>query len=344
MNRKKSVNRITLKDIGVEMGLTTNTISRALKNKDDIALETRKKIQEKAKEMGYIRDTVAGSLRTGLTQTIGIVLGDISNPHFGIIVKEIELHARKHNYGTVIFNTDEDPQIERECLVSALSRRIDGLIICPTQIDESNVKFLQDREIPFVLIGRHFPSLNVDSVICDDIKGGREGTEHLIEQGHRKILFLNGPDYISSASERLNGYRQALENAGIEFMEKLIHEVPIVAGNSRKIINSIIDEKIEFTAILAFSDLIAWEAMYALQKRGLESSRDYAIVGFDNTQSKIFFPLPITSVGSSKTTMARLALDRLLKRLGSDQTFLPKLHILDTSLIVRASSLPFTKK
>ena len=340
MNTKRQkTNRVTLKDIALRLGLTSNTISRALKDKDDIALETRKKIQAAALEMGYIKDTVAGSLRSGLTNTIAVVLGDISNPHFGIIVKEIELRARKHRYNTIIFNTDEDPQIERETLISALGRKVDGLILCPTQANTENVTFLKERGIPFVLIGRHFPEMEVDSVVCDDVKGGEEGTKHLIAQGHRRILFLNGPKCISSAAERLAGYKAALTNASIPFDPALVHEVPIVAGNSTRIIDSIVKANIRFSAILAFSDLIAWEVMYALQKHGLENPKDYSIVGFDNTQSKLFFPLPMTSVGSSKTTMARFALDLLFKRLNSDQLLPSQKRVLDTKLIVRSSSL-----
>ncbi len=337
---RQNPRRVTLKDIAERVGYTQNTVSRALKDKDDIGVETRRRIQEAAREMGYILDTIAGSLRSGLTKTMAVILGDISNPHFSIIVKEIEATARKYHYNTIILNTDEDAQLEREALISALGRKVDGIILCPTQDSTDNVQFLRQQSIPFVLIGRYFPELDVDSVVCDDLNGGREGTRHLIELGHSQILFLNGPLQISSARERLQGYKDALEAAGIAFRKDLVWDVPIVAGDCRKTIDRILKKKVAFTAIVAFSDLIAWEAMYALQTHGLEFSRDYAIVGFDNTQSKFLFPYPITSVGSSKSTMGPTAVNLLMEKLSSSQPRDPKKQVLGTKLIVRTSSIP----
>ena len=338
MRRRQEVVRITLKDIAEQTGYTANTISRALKDKDDIAPETRKRIQETARDMGYISDSIAGSLRTGTTRTIAVILGDISNPHFAIIAREIEANARKHHYSTIILNTDEDAEIEFEAIRSALSRKVDGIILCPTQDNDANLQFLVKQGTPFVLIGRHFPAVDVESVVCDDIKGGRLATEHLIEKGHHQILFLNGPFQISSAAERLQGYRSALAKAGIPFEAQLVREIPIVAGDCRHVIYKVIDDQIAFTAVIAFSDLIAWEAMYALQKRGLENPRDYAIVGFDNIQSKFFFPFPLTSIGSSKSTMARKAFNLLLRRLNTGTEPATRKNVLDTTLVVRESS------
>ena len=343
MNRRVRPGQVTLKDIAARAGYTINTVSRALKDKDDIAVETRKRIQEIAEDMGYIRDTLAGALRSGTTKTIAVILGDISNPHFSIMVREIESSARKQSYNTIILNTDEDSGIEREAIKSAISRKVDGIIICPTQKDDKNVRFLQAQGVPFVLIGRHFKRIEADSVVCDDEAGGRLATEHLLGLGHRRILFLNGPSEISSAEERLRGYKRALSAARVPFSPDLVREVPIVAGDCRHIIYEVCDEKLQFSAVVAFSDLIAWEAMYALQKRGLENPRDYSIVGFDNIQSKFFFPFPLSSVGSSKTTMARRAFDVLIRRLNAESDQPPSSIVLETKLAARCSTAAFRK-
>jgi LacI family transcriptional regulator len=338
MHRGSGTPRVTLKDIASRTGYTPNTVSRALKDKDDIAPATRKLIQKTAREMDYIGDSIAGALRSGQTKTVAVILGDISNPHFSIMVKEIESNLRKHRYSTIILNTDENTEAELEAIRLALSRKVDGIIICPTQKNEDNIRFLMNQGFPFVLIGRYFPSIEADSVICNDVNGGRMATEHLVQQGHRRILLLNGPKHISSARERLEGYRSALRADGIKLDDRLVREVPIVAGDCRAIIDEVVREGIGFTAVLAFSDLIAWEAMYALQRHGKENPRDYAIVGFDNTQSKFFFPFPLTSVGSPKTTMARRAVNLLLKRMNSDNAISFERCVLDAKLIVRASS------
>ncbi|OQB98492.1 MAG: HTH-type transcriptional regulator DegA [Spirochaetes bacterium ADurb.Bin110] len=332
--------RVTLKDIAAKTGYTINTVSRALKNKDDISLQTRQKIQEVAKEMGYIGDSIAGALRSGHSKTVAVILGDISNPHFAIIVREIETGLRRHHYSTFIINTDENPENEAEAIRLALSRMVDGIIICPTQQSDENLTFLINQNIPFVLIGRHFIGRDdcATSVVCDDFMGGRLATEHLLGLGHRNILFLNGPLFISSASERLAGYKEALISAGLAFDERMVREVPIVAGDCKHVIDEVVQDKIQFTAILAFSDLIAYEAMYALQLHGFQNPRDYAIVGFDNIQSKFLFPFPLTSIGSSKTTMARRAVNLLLEALNSNKPIVHQEIVLKARLIVRASS------
>lgn len=333
-----SLYKVTLKDIAKKTGYSINTVSRALKDKEDISAATRKMIQDTAKEMGYINNSVASSLRSGYTRTIAVILGDISNPHFSIIVKEIEKNARKHKYSTIILNTDEDPKIEEQAVYSALSKKVDGIIICPTQKSKANIELLKKTGVPFVLIGRYFADIDTDYVICNDIQGGYLATRHLIKRGHRRILLLNGPAYISSARERLEGYRRALAESGIEYDEKLVHEIPVTLGDCRHVIRKLLDEGIGFTGIFAFSDLIAWEAIYALHKLGYRVPQDIAVVGFDNIQSRYLFPFPLTSVGNYKGRMSKRAFDIVLKRINSNFDGKYIHDIVDTRLIVRESS------
>ncbi len=330
--------RVTLKDIALETGYTVNTVARALRDKEDIAAGTRQVIQRKANELGYVANSIAGSMRSGSTRSIAAICGDISNPHFAIMLKGIENAARVHKYTTIILNTDEDEEMEREAILAALGRRVDGIIICPTQRSPKNIVYLQKTGVPFVLIGRSYVEPDTDYVVCDDFEGGRLATQHLIDRGHRRILFLNGPRFISSAEKRLAGYCAALADSGIPFDERLVREVPIVAGDCRSLIRGVMQEKLDFTGVFAFSDLIAWETMYTLLGMGLQIPRDMAIVGFDNIQSQFFFPFPLTSIGPSKTGMARRAFHVLMSRINA-KAELPCVHeVLRTRLVVRSSS------
>jgi LacI family transcriptional regulator len=306
---------VTLKDIAEKTGFTINTVSRALKDKPDISEKTIKLIKDTAKDMGYIGNTIAGALRSGLTKTIAVILGDISNPHFSILVKGIERAARAQKYTTFIINTDEDDTLEREAINSALSQKVDGIIICPAQKNKSNIEFLKSTNIPFVLIGRYFRDIDTDYVVCDDVNGGSIATGHLISKGHRDILFLNGPKYISSAVERLEGYVKAYEQAGIKYNPALVREISIKSGSVKKAITKVIKDGIRFTAVFAFSDMIAWETMYVLSELGNEISGQIDIVGFDNIQSKLMFPSALTTVKTSKTTMAKRAVAILLRKI-----------------------------
>ena len=148
--------KVTLKDIARATGHSGNTVSRARRDKDDISPETRRKINQVKREMGYINNTLASSLRRGYTNTLAVILGDISNPHFGIMMSEIEACARNCGYSAFLQSTNEDETLEREAIESALNRSVDGIILCPCQKSEENIRHLQSLGIPFVLIGRRF--------------------------------------------------------------------------------------------------------------------------------------------------------------------------------------------
>lgn len=329
---------VTLKDVAQETGFTINTVSRALNDKDDISANTRKMIQETAGRMGYIRNTLAGSLRSGMTKTLAVILGDISNPHFSILVKEIESAARKYHYSTFILNTDESSALEEEAIRSALSKKVDGIILCPTQKNKESVAFLQRTGIPFVLIGRYFKDLETDCVVCDDVQGGYLATRHLIAKGHRDILFLNGPDCISSAAERLEGYRKALSESGIPYRTALVRKISVTSGQCGRVITKLLEEKSAFTAIFAFSDMIAWEAIHTLNRFGKQVPQDIAVVGFDNIQSKLPFPMPLTTISTFKSRMSRHVVDILMKKINAREDAGTEKVVIETKLVVRGST------
>ena len=151
---KKRRPAVTLKDIAAKTGYSVNTVSRALRDKDDIAAPTREMIQKTAQEMGHVSNTLAASLRLGYTNTIAVILGDISNPHFSIMMKEIEGYAWKAGYTSILFNTNENEELELAAIQSALNKNVDGIIICPAQKTPYNLTYLKESGVPFVLIGR----------------------------------------------------------------------------------------------------------------------------------------------------------------------------------------------
>lgn len=333
----KSLKRVTLKDIALKTGYSINTVSRALKGKEDISKETREIISKTAKELGYIGDSIAGALRSGLTRTIAVIVGDISNPLFAIMVKEIETELRRKNYNTFIMNTEEKYNIEEEAIYSALSKKVDGIILCPTQKSDDDIKFLQSSGIPFVLMGRYFEHGSADFVIWNDEYGGYLATKHLIEQGHRQILLLNGPLYMSSARERFRGYEKALSENNIALSYDLIREINITSMESSKAIEKLLKDGIKFTAIFAFSDYIAWEAIYTLNKLGYHVPSDFSVVGFDNIQSDLCFPFPLTTIDAPKNKMAQMVVDILLKKINGNSGRQFK-ETINTRLIVRDST------
>ncbi len=330
--------KVTLKDISIATGFTINTVSHALKDKNDISPETKRSIQETAKRMGYIGNALASSLRSGNTKTIAIILGDISNPLFAIRVKEIESELRKYKYSAFIINTDEDKATEEEAVITAISRKVDGIIICPSQKSKRPIKLLQEHSIPFVLMGRHFKNKNMDFVVWDDQRGGYLATKHLLDAGRKKILFLNGPSYISSALERLQGYHQAVKEAGLPVEAENIKEIGITSGSCYKILDGLISQGIFFDAIFAFSDLVAWEAICRLQEAGLRVPEDVAVIGYDDIQSNIYYPFPLASISSSKKDEAARIVGILCDRIKNGYTQKAYNEVIEPVLVIRQSA------
>lgn len=315
---KRVKETVTLKDIALQTGYSVNTVSRALRGKDDISEKTIEKIKQAANSMGYINNTIASSLRLGYTNTIAVILGDISNPHFAIMTKEIENHARTMGYSTFLLNTNEDAKLERAAIRTAINKNVDGIIICPTQEDSSNIQFLIDSKIPFVQIGRHDGNLDANYVVCDDVLGGYQATKFLIDNGHKKILFLNGPSYISSARERKQGYLKALREAGIPEDGKLIREISVSRGNCSEVLEAVLKEQISFSAVFAFSDMIAWETCTFFDRKGMSVPKDISVVGFDHIQSRIAIPSPLATISSFKGKMSVTAVECLKCKMNRD--------------------------
>lgn len=332
MELRKVKQVITLKDVAEATGYSVNTISRALRGKDDIAQETRDRIKQVARELGYINNTLAASLRLGYTNTIAVILSDVSNPHFSIMMKEIEAYARQLGYFSFLMSTGEDEELEREAIQSALNKNVDGIILCPTQKSRKNIEFLNATGLPFVLIGRHFKDVETDAVICNDMLGGYQATQCLLEQGHRDILMLQGPRYISSSEERLEGYRKAMGEFGVAERPELIREVPITENGCGEVLRALDREGVKYSAVFAFSDMLAWECWAYQIEAGRQVPRDCAIIGFDHISSRLVLPFRLSSVSSYKARMSTGAVELLVKRMREGEESPRQTVVIDTAL------------
>ena len=336
--------KITLKDIAQATGFSVNTVSRALRGKEDIAPETRQKIEEARQKMGYITNSFASSLRRGYSNTIAVILGDISNPHFSIMMSDIDLRARSFGYGAVLLTTNEDEELERKAIQEALNKNVDGIILCPCQKSDENIRYLQSVGIPFVLIGRRFESPDTDYVICDDELGGYLAAKELIRCGHRRILMLQGAPYISSARERLAGYLRAHEEAGLPADRALVCEGSVMGEKSDDLYEHILSRDLGFTGVFAFSDLIAWDFWRFLHSRGYTVPEDVSLVGFDHIQSRLHIPYELCSICSHKKLMSVETVDVLVRRIRGEAGEEHEHRIIETALIPGETVRDITEK
>ncbi|MBQ1263902.1 MAG: substrate-binding domain-containing protein, partial [Oscillospiraceae bacterium] len=197
----------------------------------------------------------------------------------------------------------EDEQQELRAIQVALSQNVDGIILSAAQKSDANLDYLKKTGVPFVLIGRRNDDPDISSVVCDDELGGYLAAKHLIENGHKNVLMLHGPLYISSAKDRLNGYRRAFAEANLPVSESLIREIP-VTGADEKTLAQLLAPSAAYTAVIAFSDTLGWEIWSALAKQGVRVPQDCSIVGFDHVAASLTLPFQLTSV---ETPIQRLS-------------------------------------
>lgn len=329
---------ITLKDIARRTGFSINTVSRVMNNRDNIALDTREKIMSVAAEMGYVKNSLAGSLRSGTSGTIAVIISDVSNPLFGNLVKTIDSVLREYNYCTFVMNTDENEELEKAAVYLAISKKVDGIILCPTQQNRAAIDLIVANNIPYVLMGRTFDNPNDTSVVWDDWQGGYLATNHLILKGHRSILLLNAPEYISSAQKRLAGYREALKKNNIEFDPRLVKQCNLIHSNVSSLVSRQWCDGPKFTAVFAFNDLIAFETIQVLTDLGYYVPENIAVIGFDNLQSRLPLPCPLTTVSTPKAKMAQKVAELLIDKITEESKTHEKCIVLDTSIVVRQST------
>lgn len=333
--------KVRLKDIAEATGFSINTISHALRDEPDISQATKEKIRAVAKELEYIPNLQASSIKSGRRRIISIILPDIINPHFTIVFREIERFFRDIGVTPFFMNTNENPDDEINAVQLSIGQNVDGVIICPTQANSECVRILKKSKIPFVLIGRRFDEpIDTDYVVCDDAEGARIATEHLIQLGHREIAYFRFNDIISSDRERWQGYSSALANAGIDENHRPVLNMSLSGEDNRSAVREFIKSHPECTAILSFSDILACAVIRDIQSMGLRVPQDISVVGFDNICSDYALPTGITSVSVSKKHMANIASELLNERINAnDDGSSPRRHIvLPTKLFLRETT------
>lgn len=331
--------RVTIKDIANVTGFSINTVSRALNSKPEIRTETKEKILETATRLGYRPNRLAKGLRLNKTATIGVIVTDVANPFFGALVKGVARAARDLGYSIILQDTDEAYAGEEEAIQVMLSEQVDGLLITPVQSRKETIEKLAAARFPFVLLGRYFDDLETAYVVPNDYQGGFLATEHLLEQGHTQIAMVNGPLHISSARERFQGFKDALNRYGVPLDKSLVKTGALTVDAGRSLARSFFKRESPPTAIVSYSDFVAFGVMQTIREVGFSIPDDVAIVGYDDVQLASCLKVPLTTIRTPKEKMGRQAMQVLARRLRGDQDAqVPQQQKLDVELVVREST------
>jgi LacI family transcriptional regulator len=327
---------ITLKMVAERAGVSVNTASRAINNKPDINLETKKRVLQIAKELGYIRNAAAVALRTKKTGTIGVVIADNRNPFYAEVLNGIEEAAREKNYHIILANTQRDYKKEEEAINLLLAKRVDGLLITPVQDRDDDIKNLIEANIPFVIVGRDFKNIEVDTVYNDEVRGGFLATEYLIKKGHKRIALINGFLHKSPAKGRLEGYKNALKKYGITFDDALVTVGDIDVKDGYERTKQLFEKGLNFTAIFAYNDIMAFGAMQAIKEKSLRIPEDIGLVGYDDIPFSSFISPSLTTIRLKKQELGAESVKLLLSRINGNRKKIKKV-MLGVELQIRES-------
>ena len=331
--------RKTLKHVAEKAGVSISVASRVLGNYGYVSEETRRKVLEIAKEIGYQPDVVARSLKTKQTYSIGVIISDVTTFFFTSVVRGIEDVANQNGYNVTLCNSDEDPDKEIEYLKVLYGRKVDGLIISPTGKNTAYLKKLIRAGMPVVLLDRGIKDIETTEVLIDNREGAYRAVNHLICLGRKRIGIINGIRGIMTSEERFEGYRKALQENGIPLEDELIKHGDFRIEKGKEAMEEFIKMANPPSAIFVSNETMTTGALLALKENKVNIPQDIAIVGFDDPVWAPLIDPPLTAVRQPSYSIGTIACQALLQKLRKNNRG-RSLHeeiVLKPKLIVRES-------
>ncbi|WP_134701318.1 LacI family DNA-binding transcriptional regulator [Ammoniphilus sp. YIM 78166] len=273
----------TIVDVARKAQVSPMTVSRVINGTGTVKEETRKRVIEAMEELHYYPDYNARGLVKKKTNLLYLLMTDITNPFFTTLARGAEDQANRHGYRLLFGNSDESLDKEKEYVEMLLSTKVDGVLFAPSGDDSlKHLQTLRKHNIPFVILDRYVPGIESDQVLGDNLLGARLLMEHLIQQGHRSIACLCGPQHISTARDRLKGYRESLLLNGIPYDSALVMETDYKLESGRFAMETLLSRESYPSAILAANNLVAIGVIQALQRRGFSIPEQMRVVTFDD--------------------------------------------------------------
>ena len=337
--------KASLNDIAKRLGVSKTLVSFVLNGKGKeyrIGEDICKKVLEIAKELNYTPNRIAQGLRTGRTNTIGLIIADIANPFFGILGREIEQEAARYGYRVIFCSSDENPEKSRQQIAMLQQSQVDGYIISPPMNSQEQIRALVKGTIPFVLIDRYFPDIECNYIVVDNFDAAYSATNHLLSLGRRRIANITVNMDLVNMKERTEGYRQALLDAAVEVDENLLKVLPFshdnkdVARAIKELVGKNGNKKID--AILFSTSKLGINGIECISALGLKIPDDIAIVSFDNPDAYKICTSPVTVVNQPLKEIGKTAVQVLLNEIKhpENRTKIQKIT-LKTDFIIRKS-------
>ncbi len=329
----------TIHDVAQRAGVSPITVSRVINHSGYASQETRERVEAAVAELGYVPNRLARSLRSKRTHTLALVLTDITNPFFTTVARGVEDTASDAGYTVIFCNTDESESEEKKYLQVLLQQQVDGILLVPASGTSESIDLIQKQHTPVVVLDRRLPpDVDVDTVRCENEVGAYQLVRLLTELGHRQIAILSGPLGVSTAEDRLAGYRRALSESQLRVDERYVVYGSFNQVSGTEMMREILALEPRPTAVFAANNLISIGALQAIQNAGLHVPEDMALVTFDDLPPMLLTTPFFTVAAQPAYEMGRRATQLLLARLANTAPAPCQQIILPTELIMRRSS------
>ncbi|WP_225975507.1 LacI family DNA-binding transcriptional regulator [Panacibacter ginsenosidivorans] len=307
--------RITIHDIARELNLTTATVSRALNDHPRISTETKRLVQEKARQMKYRRNKLASSLRSGKSHTIGVIIPSAQMNFFGSVVHGIENVASNNGYSIILYQSEETSALEKKAIETFLSARVDGILasIAKETVDFTHYVELKKRNIPLVFFDRTNEDLKVPAVVVDDYKGAYLATEHLLKNGYKRIAHVAGPQHIKGFRDRLNGYKDALKANQKKAEKNYIYQGNVSIESGKEAVDYFLKLVEPPDAFFAVEDYTALGVIKCLKERKFKIPDEFGVIGFANESFDEHITPALSSVDQQTVQMGKEAFNLLME-------------------------------
>lgn len=327
----------TIHDVAKLAGVAPITVSRVINNSGYINDKTRKKVEAAIDKLGYVPNILARSLKSKRTNTLALVFTDITNPFFTILARGVEDTAGEAGFNVIFCNTDESQEKEDKYVQVILQKQVDGILLVPAGSNTKSIKIIKDQGTPLVVLDRRIDKADVDIVRGDSEGGARQLTQHLINLGHRRIAIINGPRNVSTAEDRLIGYKRAMEDNGLkEYIQSYYGGFTQASGND--LTRKIFADDPKPTAIFAANNVIAIGALRALIEMGFNVPNDVALVSFDDIPENLT-PFPFMTVVSQPSyELGKKATELLISRINNNSNLDYQDIVFPVEFFERASS------
>lgn len=345
---------ITIREVAGESGFSVTTVSMVLNNGAGVSRipeRTRERIWKVARRLGYRPNLYARSLRSNRSQTLGVMVFDLTDPYCTQILRGIQNHIRPSGLFPIVTDLQDDRSQFQTCLDMLLGRRVEGIISIanPLYLDSKLLSEFSERNIPAVVIGRELSNVPVSSVVVDNAAGTRLAIQHLYDLGHSKMAFIKGPDILVDSIQRWQGLASFAEEVGLEINPDLVVQIKgrnTTFREAYELTEDLLRRRSRFTAMVTFDDLSACAAIRALTKAGRRVPEDCSVVGFDDIPSAAFYNPPLTTIQQQLEMQGSLGaeiVEHLMRAVAENLTLAPKRRKVVPKLVVRDSTCPARK-